>query len=112
MNNPLKVAVLGLTLAAVAFGGVTGASAESRWQGNHPHRAEVNHRLGNLNHRITAERRGGELSRGQARDLRAEDRGIRGQERFDASRHGGHITRSEQARLNHEENRVSRQIGA
>ncbi len=112
MTKTLKVTVLGLTLAALAFGGVTGAAAETRWQGNHPRRAEVNHRLGNLNRRITAERREGELSRGQARDLRAEDRGIRGEERFDASRHGGHITRMEQARMNHQENRVSRQIGA
>jgi hypothetical protein len=112
MTPFLKMTVLGLTLAALAFGGATGASASTRWQSNHPRRAEVNQRLGHQSRRISTERRDGELSRGQARDLRAEDRGIRGQERFDASRHGGHITRGEQARLNHEENRVSRQIGA
>jgi len=31
-------------------------------------------------------------------------------ERRDAARHHGHITRAEQARLNHRENRISRHI--
>ena len=52
-----------------------------------------------------------EISKAQARDLRAEDRGIRAQERFAASRRGGHVTKAQQRRLNREENGVSRQIG-
>jgi hypothetical protein len=96
---------------AVALAGASGADATTRWQASHPRRAEVNGRLAHQNQRITAERRDGQLTRGQARDLRAEDRGIRGQERFDASRDGGHITRQEKRQLNREENGVSRQIG-
>jgi hypothetical protein len=57
------------------------------------------------------ERREGEISRAQAHDLRAEDRGIRGQERYFASHHRSHLTRAEHRRLNREENGVSRQIG-
>jgi hypothetical protein len=71
----------------------------------------VNTRLARQNARITRERREGELSMAQARDLRGEDRGIRDQERFDASHDGGHITRAEQHQLNQEENGVSHQIG-
>ena len=63
------------------------------------------------NRRIATERREGELSRGQARELRTEDRGIRAEERFDASKDRSHITRGEQRRLNRQENGVSRQIG-
>ena len=107
-STRLVLAALGVaTFAASA----SGASAETRWQSHHPRRVEVNHRLANQNHRITHEVRDGQISRRQAHDLRAEDRGIRGQERFDASHHGGHLTRAEQHRLNREENGISRQIG-
>jgi hypothetical protein len=110
MISTFRTALFGLCLAAVA-GAATVASAETPWQAHHPRRAEVNARLARQNHRITREVREGELTRGQARDLRAEDRGIRGQERFDASHDRGHITRAEQRQLNREENQVSRQIG-
>ena len=97
-----------LTMAA---GVATAALAETPWQAHHPRRAEVNHRLANQNRRINTERRDGAITRTQARDLHAEDRGLRAQERFDASRDRGHITRAEHRRLNREENGVSRQIG-
>jgi hypothetical protein len=101
-----------LALGAVAcLAGATAASAGTPWQNNHPRRVEVNHRLANQSRRIGAERRDGQITRAQAHALRAEDRGVRAQERFDASRHGGHITRREQRQLNRQENRVSRQIG-
>ena len=51
------------------------------------------------------------MSRHQARILHARAHGIRAEERFDAARHGGHITRGEQRTLNHQENAVSGQIG-
>ncbi|HEY9713169.1 MAG TPA: hypothetical protein V6C72_06845, partial [Chroococcales cyanobacterium] len=50
------------------------------------------------------------LSPGERMRLGAEDRAIRTQEQIDAFRHGGHITRSEQYRLNTEENRLRHQI--
>ncbi|HLZ84492.1 MAG TPA: hypothetical protein VKQ54_13085 [Caulobacteraceae bacterium] len=110
MKTSVKIATLAMGLAVVVAG-ATSASADTRWQSHHPRREEVNSRLARQNHRITVERREGELTRGQAHALRAEDRGIRSQERFYASRNGGHITRAEQRRLNREENGVSGQIG-
>jgi len=110
MKSIFKLGLLGMGLA-VSLAAASGASAETRWQAHHPRRAEVNSRLANQNRRITAERREGELTLAQARDLRAQDRGVRGQERFDASHDGGHITKAEQVQLNHEENGVSQEIG-
>ena len=52
-----------------------------------------------------------EMSKGKAARLRKEDRKIRQEERRMASRHGGHITKLEQKRLNRQENKVSAQIG-
>ena len=110
MKAPTKLALAAFGLVA-ALAGTTAASADTGWQAHHPRREEVNHRLWMHTHRITRERRDGEITRAQARDLRAEDRGIRAHERWFASHHRGHLTRAEQHRLNREENGVSRQIG-
>lgn len=108
LSFELALAAVGaLTLLTAA----TGASAQTPWQHHHPRRVEVNHRLANQNRRIHTERREGEITGRQARDLHMEDRGIRGQERMFASRHHGHLTKAEQHRLNREENGVSKQIG-
>lgn len=108
LTTQLALAALG---AATLLTATTGASAETVWQHHHPRRVEVNHRLANQKRRIHTERREGEMTRAQAHDLRMEDRGIRGQERYDASHHHGHLTKAEQRRLNREENGVSGQIG-
>jgi hypothetical protein len=110
MSKFTKLAALALGLG-VALTTAGAASANTGWNAHHPRRAEVNARLTHLDHRIGVERRHGELSGAQARDLRAEVRGVRGQERFDALRHGGHIARGEQRRLNHEETGIGRQVG-
>ena len=109
MKQSKRAYVLALSLA-VGLAGVSGAFAETHWQAKHPRRAQVNSRLANQNRRISTDVRAGTLTRAQAQDIRAEDRGIRGQERYDASRDGGHITRTEQGQLNAEENGVSHQI--
>jgi hypothetical protein len=106
MRHPILFA-LSLALA----GAFVATSADAAWAPHHPRRAEVNARLAHQSHRIMMERREGELTARQARLLHTEDRGIRAQEGFYASRHDGHISRAEQIRLNHEENAVSRQIG-
>jgi hypothetical protein len=110
MKTLIKTTLLALGAVAV-LGSASMASAETAWQANHPRRAEVNHRLAHLNHRIMRERKEGELTKMQARDLRTENRGIRAQERFDASKHHGRLTKREQHKLNREENGVSRQVG-
>lgn len=76
----------------------------------HPRRAEVNHRLNNQDRRINHDVRNGDMSRREARNLHQRDHQIRHEERRMASRHGGHITRHEQSRLNRQENHTSRRI--
>ncbi|HML06983.1 MAG TPA: hypothetical protein VK430_02495 [Xanthobacteraceae bacterium] len=106
-----------LTKAIVAvslglFGAsATSAFAQSRWDAEHPRRAEVNERLAVQNFRINQRLREGELTPAQAYRLHNEDRTIRREERAMASFDHGHITRAEQRALNQEENVVSRRIG-
>ena len=103
----LAIAAAGLTLAVGAAGA---ASAETPWQAHHPHRVEVNHRLVNINHQIRHERREGELTAAQARRMHERDFAIRMQERRFAHFHNTHLSRHEQARLNHEETRLHRHV--
>jgi hypothetical protein len=103
-KNAIAIALMGILLSA---GAATSASA-SPWTRHHPRRAEVNARLMHQNLRIDRE---GKITGMQARDLHAEDRGIRAEERYDASKDGSHITRREDRTLNHQENAVSGQIG-
>ena len=111
MNTKKNILLAAMALV-IAGAGATGASAQTRFDQTHPRRAEVNARLVNENHRIATERREGEVSRIKALRMHERAHLIRVQERRMAARHGGHITRLEKARLNHEENRLSRHIGA
>ena len=101
-------------LAAIMGAGLTLAGAASAsatpWQNDHPRRVEVNHRLAHQDMRIHRAMREGRIGPHQAATLHREDRMIRHEERRDARFDGSHITRQEQARLNHQENRVSGQI--
>ena len=108
MNRISMKMIMGATMIAMLAG--AGANAATPFEKTHPRRAEVNMRLEHQNKRITIKRREGELTRTQARDLRAEDRGVRGEQRLDASKDRGHITRVEKVKLNRQENAVSRQI--
>lgn len=101
--------ILGLTALVGPLGFVAHAGAQTFDQ-THPRRAEVNLRLGNQNARITQGVRDGQLTHGEARAMRADDRAIRTEERADATVNGGHITRAEQAGLNRQENANSRTI--
>ena len=99
-----------LTLATLGTS-LTGASAETLWQYNHPRRAEVNARLGYQNYRIDQGEASGRISPYRAERLHAEDRTIRYEERAMARFNGGYITPAERRALNQQENVVSRQIG-
>ena len=105
----MKAAIL-LALALSGAAIATTADAAT-WRAAHPRRAEVNARLAHENRRIAVERHEGEITAAQAHDLHAEVHGVRAQERYDASQNNGHITRAEQAQLNHQENQISKQIG-
>jgi len=103
----LTIAAAGLFLSSVA----ATSMADTQWQQNHPRREQVNNRLARQNARIHTERKEGEITKGQAAKLHAEDHAIRQEERSMASTNGGHITKAEQRALNQQENQVSKQIG-
>jgi hypothetical protein len=103
----LTLALAGVMIVA-GFG--ASASAETRWQAKHPRRAEVNARIAHQNRRIAEERREGEITGAQAKDLHAEVHGVRAEERLDASTQGGHITKAQQQTLNAQLNATSAQI--
>lgn len=98
------------SVALIAGIMICGTSFAGDWRSNHPRRTEVNSRLNNQNRRINQGVKSGKLTRGQARQLHAEDHGTRQEERAMASQHGGHITKGEQRELNRQENQTSRQI--
>ena len=96
--------------ALVLLGGGAGIASAQTFDQTHPRRAEVNGRLANQNARINQGVRDGQLTRAQARQLHADDRAIRAEERADAAVHGGHITKGEQRQINRQENANSRAI--
>ncbi len=98
-----------LTLAAVL--GASSAHAGTTWERAHPRRAQVLERTRHLNQRIARERREHELTLGQARALHGEVRQTRLEQAAMARANGGFITVLEQARLNQQENIISRNVG-
>jgi len=77
----------------------------------HPRRKQVNSRLKNQDKRINKEEKSGEISKGQAHKLHKKDHTIRKEEKDMAKNDGGHISKGEQKDLNHQENKVSNEIG-
>ena len=109
MNSKFYASV---ALVSVLAGFGTSSYAENtKWEQNHPRRAQVNERLENQNHRITNEVKSGEITKSQAQALRQNDKNIRQEERDMASQNGGHITKSEQNVLNQQLNQNSTAIG-
>ena len=110
--NPIR-SVLIASVVAVTLGALAAPALadDTKWQKDHPRREQVNNRLKNQNRRIRQERREGEITGAQARQLHSEDHAIRQEERTMASTNGGHITKAEQKALNQQENQVSQQIG-
>src|ERR1700719_4428747 len=108
----LKSIRTALTVAAVTLalaGLTTNALADTQWQKDHPRREQVNNRLANQNKRIHQERKEGEITKAQAKQLHSEDHAIRQEERTMASTNNGHITKTEQRALNQQQNQVSQQ---
>jgi type II secretory pathway component PulM len=108
IRTVLTAGVLAVTLGALAAPAFAG---DTQWQKDHPRREQVNNRLKNQNKRIRQERKKGEITGAQARQLHNEDHAIRQEERTMASTNGGHVTKAEQKSLNQQENQVSQQIG-
>ncbi len=102
--------IVGRAFLAALGAGLIATPALANWHSSHPRRAEVNARLRNLDRRVAAEHKEGDLTNAQARYLRREDRSIRQEERDMARYDNGHITKAEQRVLNQQENKLSRQI--
>ena len=102
---------LAVAVAFIASAGGAAFAQESTWQKDHPRREQVNDRLANQNARIHNEVSEGEITKGQATQMHAQDHAIRQEERTMASTNGGHLTKAEQKALNQQENQVSREIG-
>ena len=102
--------VLAAVVTVGSIGLATHADAQTRWQAHHPWRTYDNARLRNQNERITQGVRDGQISHGQARALRSDDRAIRAEERADASLHGSHLDRQEERQIYRQENASSRAI--
>src|SRR5271156_4211909 len=109
MNAKIKALLAAVSLVPTVAG-AGAASAYTPWQLNHPRRVEVNDRLALQNFRIREARMHGKITPFQAFRMHQADRNIRMQERWFASKNGGHLTLGEQHFLNHEENHVSHHI--
>lgn len=106
----MKTNLLTVTVAFVAIMLATAASAQEKFDKTHPRRAEVNKRLDNQNARVDNKVDEGKMSKGEAAKIHKQDHAIRKEERKDAAENGGHITKAEQKHINHQENKVSREI--
>jgi hypothetical protein len=110
LKQTIFVAIMGAGLALCGAADASAGTPAGMGQNHHPRRVEVNHRLAKQNIRVDRDLREGKITRRQAAALHGEDRAVRMHERRDALLHGGHLTRHEQARLNHRENRTSGRI--
>jgi hypothetical protein len=96
----MKIKILGgLLIAALAFTSV--AEAQTRTP-------VINQRQHNQKRRINQGVRSGELTRNEARHLRADERHISRDKRM--ARANGHVSRTQRQHLRREENRTSRAI--
>lgn len=77
---------------------------------DHPRVNEVNQRLDNQQARVNQGLSNGTMTGKQAARDEAHDTNIAKRESADEAKHGGHLTKGEQRRLNRSENRNSRHI--
>ena len=116
MTNLFSRTISAATLVGALVAGMIAlpsAASANDWQQGHPARHEINQRIARQNHRITMERRQGEISPRQAHMLRHRDHMVRMEERRDArfDHNRGHLNRDQVRHLNHELNNNSRSIG-
>ena len=98
-----------VTIVALSLLSTAGFS-QAKFDKTHPRRAEVNKRLDNQNARVDNKVDEGKMSKGEAAKIHKQDHAIRKEERRDAAENGGHITKAEQKHINHQENKVSKEI--
>ena len=112
-----------LSIATLAFSGLLAApgfaqnpytqgAGPGKYDPYHPRVNEVNYREQHQQNRIAKGIRNGSLTPREAGRLERQEQHINHQEMRDMAAHHGHLTRGEQARLNHEQNRESNRIYA
>ena len=76
----------------------------------HPRVNEVNRREAHQQQRIANGIKNGTLTSKQAANLEKRETNLQNREQADMAKHNGHLTKSEQAGLNRQANRISRSI--
>ena len=106
-NSNICLNVAGLVCAALIS---SQSMAQTAPVPDHPRENEVNQRLDNQQARIDQGLANGTMSGKQAARDEKHDENIAQREAVDESKHNGHITKAEQARLNKSENKNSKRI--
>ncbi len=105
--NVKSVSFLSASVMCVAL---CSASAMAQEVPDHPRVNEVNQRLDNQQARIDQGLKNGTMTGKQAARDEQHDANIAKRESVDEAKHNGHLTKGEQNRLNHSENKNSRAI--
>ena len=101
-----------LLMLALALASATAVSAgghKKSFAKEHPRRAEVVHREKKENDKVNKAMTEKKITYQQGHKIQKEERKIRQEERADAAKHGGHITKAEKRELNKEEHKVEMQ---
>jgi hypothetical protein len=105
--NIKSISFLSASVICVAL---SSAAATAQDVPDHPRVNEVNQRLDNQQARINQGLKNGTMTGKQAAHDEAHDANIAKRESVDEAKHGGHLTKGEQSRLNKSENKNSRHI--
>ena len=106
----LTLSIVALAIATLSFA-QQGPGQQPTHLGKHPRVNQVNKRIDNQEKRITEERKEGELTKGQAKQDRANLKAINNEKREMRKSDGGHLTKADQNALNQQLNSNSKNIG-
>jgi hypothetical protein len=110
-NLLLPLALSGLLAgSALAQNPYASGAGPGVYDPGHPRVNQVNRRERNQQYRIANGIKNGQLTPRETARLEGREHRLVHNERRDMAKDGGHLTRRNQARLNHEANRVSRGI--
>jgi hypothetical protein len=114
-NHPLVVLAVGGLLFAGSAAAQTAASTTSGAgpgvvDPGHPRVNQVNHREAKQQKRIANGIANGSLNPNEAARLEKREAAVQKHEETAMAKHNGHLTKAEQARLNRQQNRISRSI--
>lgn len=113
MINTATKSLLVLAASGLMFVGAAAAQPQAgprQVDPGHPRVNQVNGRETNQQKRIASGVKNGKLTPKQTAHLERREHSIQNQQKRDMARHGGHLTKAEQTRLNQRQNRVSKTI--